>query len=112
MQRRLEDAEARRVWIDSFPRRLPLCLVHKILNLRPCHPVAEVVTKETLSFTISKNGGIPPVGEIKITEIGDRGRTPGFRVVEYSSQPLYDLLVLRLPFLAYSTHLVWVCVIY
>ncbi len=95
---RHRNAEPRRVWIDSFPRRIPLCLVHKILNMRPCHPVAEIFQRESQTFFISKNGGAPPTGEIKITEIGrDHKSTKscGFFVIEYESRPLFELLMQR-----------------
>ena len=35
-----------RDWIDSFPKNIPECIIHKILNLRPIHPVAELLKPE------------------------------------------------------------------
>ena len=106
---RHRNAEPRRVWIDSFPQRIPLCLVHKILNMRPCHPVAEIFQRESQTFFISKDGGDPPIGEIKITEIGRELTTYigpntvhhknykgcGFFVVEYKSLQLFELMMQR-----------------
>jgi len=30
--------ELNRDWIDSFPKNIPECIIHKILNLRPYSP--------------------------------------------------------------------------
>ena len=35
-----------RDWIDSFPKNIPESIIHKILNLRPIHPVAELLKSE------------------------------------------------------------------
>ncbi len=35
-----------RIWIDSFPKTVPECIIHKILNLRPIHPVAGLLKPE------------------------------------------------------------------
>lgn len=52
-------------YMNGFPPTIPTVLVHKILNMRPCHPVAELVAKETLevmhqeltNFYIDGGGG-------------------------------------------------------
>ena len=36
----------KRDWIDSFPKNIPESIIHKILNLRPIHPVAELLKPE------------------------------------------------------------------
>ena len=55
-----------RDWIDSFPKNIPECITHKILNLRPIHPVAELLKSEfdllmrdvdTDRYPIVKEGG-------------------------------------------------------
>ena len=114
---RHRNAEPRRVWIDSFPRCIPLCLVHKILNMRPCHPIAEIFQRESQTFFISKNGGAPPTGEIKITEIArdyksnKSNKSWGFFVIEYESLPLFELLMQRgVHFLSLKTRQVLVYV--
>ncbi len=56
-----------RDWIDSFPKNIPECIIHKILNLRPIHPVAELLKPEfdllmrdvdTYRYPIVKEGDI------------------------------------------------------
>ncbi len=56
-----------RDWIDSFPKNIPECIIHKILNLRPIHPVAELLKPEfdllmrdvdTDRYPIVKDGNI------------------------------------------------------
>lgn len=56
-----------RDWIDSFPKNIPECIIHKILNLRPIHPVAELLKPEfdllmrdidTWDYPIVKEGDI------------------------------------------------------
>ena len=45
-------------WIDSFLKNIPECIIHKILNLRPIHPVAELLKPEFDSeFAIFSGGG-------------------------------------------------------
>ena len=47
-----------RDWIDSFPKNIPECIIHKILNLRPIHPVAELFKPEFDSeFAIASRRG-------------------------------------------------------
>ena len=41
-------------YINSFPSTFPSSLIHKILNMRPRHPVAELLANETLELMISK----------------------------------------------------------
>ena len=41
-------------YINSFPPTLPIVLVHKILNMRPRHPVAELLATETLEFMLEE----------------------------------------------------------
>ena len=56
-----------RDWIDSFPKNIPESIIHKILNLRPIHPVAELLKSEfdllmrsidTWRYPIVKEGNI------------------------------------------------------
>jgi len=41
-------------YINSFPQTLPSSLIHKILNMRPRHPVAELLANETLELMHSE----------------------------------------------------------
>ena len=41
-------------YTKSFPPTIPTVLVHKILNMRPRHPVAELVAAETLELMIQE----------------------------------------------------------
>ena len=41
-------------YINSFPPTLPIVLVHKILNMRPRHPVAELMATETLELMLKE----------------------------------------------------------
>ena len=41
-------------YINSFPPTLPCSVIHKILNMRPRHPVAELLANESLELMHSE----------------------------------------------------------